>query len=146
MGVSTRAEQAVTFFNNGFNCSQAVFASFAEDYGVPEELALRIATQFGSGARCGEICGAVSGALMVLGLQCGHIHADSKEEYDVAHRKAEEFIACFKEKQGTVVCRELLGYDVTKPEDMAEIRKQGLFDHICPQMVRCAVEIVEEML
>jgi len=144
--MNTRVKQAVAYFNSGFNCSQAVFATFAEEYGVPEELALRIATQFGSGARCGEMCGAVSGALMVLGLRYGHIHAASKEEYDAAYRKAEEFMARFKEKQGTVVCRELLGYDVTKPEDMTEIRRQGLFDHICPRMVQCAVEIVGEML
>lgn len=139
-------EKAEKYFSNNFNCSQAVFTTFAAEMGLDEELALKIATQFGGGARKGEMCGAVSGALMVLGLKYGHCHAENAEEKKKAYQIAEELMNRFIEKKGTVVCRELLGYDVSKTEDMEKIRELNLFQTICPEMIRCATEIVDEML
>ena len=139
-------EKAVTFFGNNFNCSQAVFATFAEELGMDVETALKIGTPFGSGARRGEICGAVSGALMVLGLKYGHCHSENKEEKARAYQVADDFLNRFTEAKGTVVCRELLNYDLTREEDMKEIMSQNLFRTVCPEMVRCAAAIVEEML
>lgn len=141
-----KVEKAATYFKNNYNCSQAVFTAFATDFGIPEELALKIATQFGGGARKGEMCGAVSGALMVLGLKYGHFHMNAPEEKATAYQKAEEFMNKFIEKNGTVVCRELLGYDVSKPEDMEKIKELDLFKSTCPKMIQCATEIVAEML
>lgn len=141
-----RKQIATEYFESNFNCSQAVFTTFAVEEGIPEELALKIATQFGGGMRKGEVCGAVSGALMVLGLKYGHCHFDAPVEKANAYRMAEEFMNRFIERQGTVVCRELLGYDVSKPEDMAKIRELDLFKTICPKMIQAATELVEEML
>jgi C_GCAxxG_C_C family probable redox protein len=76
----TNSEKALSYFSNNFNCSQAVFTTFATEMGIDESLALKLATEFGGGARCGQMCGAVSGALMVLGLKYGHYHSDNKEE------------------------------------------------------------------
>lgn len=137
---------ATEYFESNFNCSQAVFTTFATELGLTEELALKLATQFGGGCRKGEICGAVSGALMVLGLKYGHYHRNAPEEKAKAYGLAEEFMDRFIERQGSVVCRELLGYNVSKPEDMAKIREEGLFQSTCPKMIRCATEILEEML
>ena len=109
-------------------------------------MALKIATQFGGGARKGEMCGAVSGALMVLGLKYGHYHYNALEEKGNAYKIAEDFMNRFIAKKGTVVCRELLGYDVSKPEDMIKIKEMDLFKKTCPEMIKCATEIVEEML
>lgn len=144
--VSDKVERAVAYFDNGFCCSQAVFTTFATDYGIPEEFALKVATQFGGGARKGEMCGSVAGALMVLGLKYGFSGACVQDEKDKAHMKAEEFMNRFIEKQGTVVCRELLGYDLSVPGEIYKIREMGLFKSICPRMVQCAAEIVENML
>jgi len=141
-----KVEMSQNYFKNGFNCSQAVFTTFAVDMGMSEEMALKVATQFGGGARKGEMCGAVSGALMVLGLKYGHYHEGALEEKAKAYSIAEDFMNCFIEKNGTVVCRELLGYDLTKPEDMAKIKELDLFKITCPKMIQCATEIVEEML
>ena len=80
MATMSHADKAEEYFNNNFNCSQAVFTTFATETGLDEELALKIATQFGGGARKGEMCGAVSGALMVLGLKYGHCHSENEEE------------------------------------------------------------------
>ena len=144
--LESKVEKSVNYFKNGFNCSQAVLATFAEDFGLSEEMALKIATQFGGGARKGEMCGAVSGALMVLGLKFGHYHYNAPEEKGNAYKIAEEFMNRFIEKKGTVVCRELLGYDVSKPEDMLKIKELDLFKSTCPKMIQCATEIVEQML
>lgn len=139
-------EKAQEYFKKGFNCSQAVFTTFAVDMGMPEEMALKVATQFGGGARKGEMCGAVSGALMVLGLKYGHCHYDALEEKANAYKISEDFMNRFIEKNGMVVCRELLGYDLSKPQDAEKIKELNLFKSICPKMIQCATEIVEEML
>lgn len=141
-----KVEQSQNYFKNGFNCSQAVFTTFATELGLSEEMALRVSTQFGGGARKGEMCGAVSGALMVLGLKYGHCHYDAPEEKANAYKISENFMDRFIEKNGTVVCRELLGYDLTKPEDMQKIKELDLFHITCPKMIQCATEILEEML
>ena len=140
------ADKAEKYFCNNFNCSQAVFTTFATELGLDEEIALKIATQFGGGARKGEMCGAVSGALMVLGLKYGHCHAEDNEEKQRAYRTAEDFMNRFTAEKGTVVCRELLGYDVSKEEDMVKIKELNLFKTTCPEMIRCATKIVEQML
>ena len=139
-------DKAQKYFSNNFNCSQAVFTTFATEMGLDEELALKIATQFGGGARKGEMCGAVSGALMVLGLKYGHCHSDNAEEKSRAYRISEDFMNRFILKNGTVVCRELLGYDLTKFRDMEKIKELNLFKTTCPEMIKCATEIVDEMI
>lgn len=139
-------EKAEEYFCNNFNCSQAVFTTFATEMGLDKEVALRIATQFGGGARKGEMCGAVSGALMALGLKYGHCHAEDAEEKGKAYQIAEDFMNRFIAEKGTVVCRELLGYDVSKTEDMQKIKELNLFKTVCPEMVRCATLIVEQMI
>ena len=139
-------DKAQEYFSNNFNCSQAVFTTFATEMGIDEELALKIATQFGGGARKGEMCGAVSGALMVLGLKYGHCHSDNAEEKAKAYQISEDFMNRFIQKNGTDVCRELLGYDLSEPEDMEKIIELNLFKTTCPEMIRCATEIVDEMI
>ena len=141
-----KVEKSLNYFKNGFNCSQALLATFAADFGLSEEMALKVATQFGGGARKGEMCGAVSGALMVLGLKYGHYHYGAVEEKTNAYIIAEDFMNRFISEKGTVVCRELLGYDLTKSEDMAKIKELNLFKSTCPEMIRCATRIVEEMI
>ena len=90
------------------------------------------------------MCGSVSGALMVLGLKYGFSDVKERDKIDKAHSKAAEFMERFIEVKGTVVCRELLGYDISKEIEI--IREIGLFDSVCPQMVRCAAEIVGKMM
>lgn len=141
-----KADRAIELFNNNFNCSQAVFTVFATDYGINEELALKLATSFGGGARSGEMCGAVSGALMVLGLRYGHFNAENNEEKNKAYSLVKEFVNRFKEVNNSIVCRELLGYDLSKEDEFEIIASKGLCKTICPNMVRDAVNILEQML
>ncbi len=139
-------DKAVKYYSNNFNCSQAVFTTYATELGLDEETALKMSTQFGGGARKGEMCGAVSGALMVLGLKYGHSHAEDIEEKGKAYQIAEDFMNRFIAEKGTVVCRELLGYDVSNQEDVAKIKELDLFKTTCPEMIKCATAMVEQMI
>ena len=91
----SHAQKAVEYFCNNFNCSQSVFATFATEYGIDEELALKLGTDFGGGARMGELCGAVSGALLVLGLRCGHCKCGDTETKQKSYAIASEYMHRF---------------------------------------------------
>lgn len=142
----TKSEKALELFASGFNCSQAVLTAFAPDFELDEKLALMLGTQFGGGARNAEMCGAVSGALMVLGLKFGHYQSDNTEQKSRAYAIAVEYTKRFKEQNGSIVCRDLLGYDLTNPEEAACIKERNLFGDICPKMIQSAVELLESIL
>jgi len=131
-------------FFQGFNCSQAVFSAYAPSFGVDLETALKLASPFGGGlARQGEACGAVTGALLALGLSRGSATAEAKEE---AYRFAADFLRRFQERHNTILCRELIGYDLSSPEGLQRAREGGVFKTICPRLVKDATEIVAEFL
>ena len=97
-----RVQKAGELFTGGCNCAQAVFAAFADEFGLDEELAKRLATGLGGGVgRMREVCGAVSAAAMVIGMRLG---PDKTKAYPAV----QDFCAKFKEKCGSIVCRELL--------------------------------------
>lgn len=141
-----KSDKALELFSNNFNCSQAVLTAFAPDFGLDEQLTLKLGTSFGGGARNGDICGAVSGALLVLGLKYGHYVSSDNEQKARAYEIAVEYTKRFKEANGSIVCRDLLGYDLTKPDEMACIKEKGLFGTVCPKMIKSAVEILESVL
>jgi C_GCAxxG_C_C family probable redox protein len=141
-----RIETAVARFAEGFNCSQAVFSAYADDFGLDEEAALRIAAGFGGGmGRMAETCGAVTGAMMVLGLRHGGNTPD-REVKERVYAKIREFADRFKARNGSLLCRDLLGCDISTPEGCEAASKRGLFTTKCPQCVQEAAEILEEML
>lgn len=146
MFAMNHVKKAVEYYNNNFNCSQGVFTAFATEMGMDERLALKLSTNFGGGERKGELCGAVAGALMVLGLRCGHCDSEDLVGKAKAYEVSAEFMDRFIKKNGSVVCRELLGYDLTKAEDKLLIEEQKLFKTFCPKMVESAAEIVNEMI
>ena len=140
------AEKAASYFMGGFNCAQSVLAAFASDLDIDDELALKLSSNFGGGARCGQLCGAVSGAMMVLGLKYGFCRSDDTEQIIRAYDTSVEFQKRFRECNKSVICEELLGYNVSVPEQKAEAKSKGLFRQICPKMVSDAVEILEQLL
>ncbi len=120
-------------FARGFNCAQSIFSAFAERFGVSSELALRLSAPFGAGlGRQGEVCGALSGALMILGLQYGQDRPEGKEDI---YRIAREFIERFRQRHGAILCRELLGQDVSTPEGLQTARDKNLFASVCPILI-----------
>ncbi len=130
---------AVHLFEKGYMCSQAVFATFSEDYNLSKEPALKIGACFGSGMRKGEVCGACTGALMALGLKYGEGKQKSNEV-------CEKFLDEFKKVNGSYICRDLLGCDISTPEGVKYAIDNNLFKEFCPKMVESAAIIVDEIL
>jgi C_GCAxxG_C_C family probable redox protein len=142
-----RVEQAVRMFEQEFSCSQSVFSAFADPADLSREAALRVASGFGGGlARTGDTCGAVTGAIMALGLRHCGIPAEDPLAKQHAYPPVQEFLARFKAQHGSIVCRELLGCDLGTPEGLERAREQGLFKSRCPAFVRTAAEILEDLL
>jgi C_GCAxxG_C_C family probable redox protein len=140
------AELAAAVFSQGLSCSQAVFSVYAAEYGLDKDAASKIASGFGGGmGRMGQTCGAVTGAYMVIGLKYGAATGD-REAKEKTYRAIREFAERFKVKQGSLVCTELLGCDISTPEGFEEMKKLGLHEKVCTKLVRDACEILDEML
>lgn len=137
-------ETALARHDQGYNCSQSVFSAFAPQFGIPEKLALKLASPFGGGvARQGQICGAVTGALMALGAGRGSDLPSKKEE---TYRLGQELLQAFKSKHGSLLCRELIGCDLRTPEGLKQAKQKGVFTTICPGLMCDAVEIAQTFL
>ncbi len=137
----THKEKAVQYYQDGYLCSQSVLAAYAEEYGLTEELALKLGTCLGAGMRKGEVCGACTGALMVLGL----MHDDPKNR-KTAYENTKQFLTDFRDVNGSYLCNDLLGCDVRTPEGVQYARDHHLFTEFCPKMVASAVEILEKIM
>ena len=97
-------------------------------------------------ARTGETCGALTGALMVIGLGHAKTRKDDDDSREQAYALAQEFMDAFRERHGHVLCRGLLGVDVSTPEGMGTVREQDLFRTVCPKFVRISGELLERLL
>jgi C_GCAxxG_C_C family probable redox protein len=142
-----KKELAQANFQLGFNCSQSVLAAFSENFGLEKKLALRVAGGFGGGmGRRGDTCGAVSGALMVLGLKYGAIDPQDKDAKENAYQQVKAFMKRFEALHGTVRCNDLLDADIGTADGLALARSENRFKQRCPQFVGDAAEILEEFL
>ncbi len=145
--MSAKSEQASRKFRMGFNCSQAVLSVYAEEFGLCRETALKIACGFGGGmGRMALTCGAVTGAFMVIGLKYGNVDANEKEIKEKTYGLVREFARRFEKRNGSSICRELLGCDISGPEGLRNAKDNGLFASVCPGLVQDAIGILEEML
>jgi C_GCAxxG_C_C family probable redox protein len=142
-----RIEAAVASFQSGFSCSQAVLAAYADLFGMDRETAVRIAAGFGGGmGRMANTCGAVTGALMVLGLKYGATDATDRQAKEAVYERVREFSRRFAARHGSTVCRDLLGCDISTPAGVERARQGSLFTSACPKFVQSAAEILEELL
>ena len=140
-------EKAVSKFKQGHSCSQSVFSTYGPRFGIDEEMALRISCPFGGGmARMGDTCGAVTGAFMSIGIKYGRVDPDDEASKENTYRIVNEFVEKFKGRNETIMCRDLIGYDIgdAKEHDLAE--EKGIFDTLCPKFVQDAAEILEDLL
>ncbi len=147
--MSERVERAVELFKSGFNCSQSVFAAFASEFGMDEETALKVSAGLGGGVgRAREVCGAVSGAAMLVGFKHGAVTGDDAEAKKRCYEVVQEIIAEFKKDNPSIVCRELLALndgDNTNPTP--EARTENYYQkRPCVQLVEDAAKAVEKIL
>jgi len=140
-------DDAVARFQEGHSCSQAVFSAFAVPSGMDESLALKITCPFGGGiARMGEVCGAVTGAIMVIGIQFGRVDVENEQARDVTYSAVDEFVSQFRMRHGVIRCRDLLGINPSDSEQRDRANQDGLLDTLCNQIVRDAATIVCEIV
>lgn len=142
----SKSQHAAEQFRAGANCSQAVFGEFAEECGIDAASALKSACGFGGGmGRLGGTCGAVTGAIMAIGLLgSGPDPLDPIAKARV-YALVRSFIEEFEARHQTISCRELLNCDISTPQGHEEASRLGLFETECPTYVEDAVEILEEM-
>jgi C_GCAxxG_C_C family probable redox protein len=144
--MSHRSEQAISCFNEGCNCSQAVLSTLGPEIGLDHESALRVAGMFGGGmGHLGNVCGAVTGAFMTIGLKYSKVQDGENEKRDRGYVLVRQFAEEFAARNGSIICKELLGYDLSTPEGSAQAMERGLFRDLCPKLVQGAVEILEQM-
>ncbi len=143
--MKTKAEIAKELFLQGYNCSQAVFGAFCEDFGINKEMGLTLSSGFGGGmARRREVCGAVSGAVMVLSLIHGYSDAENAEEKKHLYEEIRKVLCDFEEETGSIICRELLSLEEKVSVPTPEARTQEYYKiRPCAELVYVAAQCVE---
>lgn len=139
---TSHPKKAGAYFKQGYNCAQSVLLAMQEHYKLENELIPKIATAFGGGiGRCGSLCGALTGAIMAIGIKHG-TNQPNPENREKAYTLAQKFYEQFVKECGSTYCRELIGYDLTNLEDLEKARKLNVFDNKCSHFVKKAVEIL----
>ena len=148
--MSEHALLAKELFYKGYNCSQAVFCAFCDVTGINVDTAARLSSSFGGGlARMREVCGTVSAAAMVLGIVRGYSTPGDMELKNAHYRLVRDFAARFRERFGSINCRELLtgaGIDAGAGGDSSERTAEFYKKRPCPELVCGAAEIIDQML
>jgi len=140
-------EKAVDCFKEGFMCSQALLSAYAGELGMDHQTALKVSAAFGGGmGRMGEICGAVTGAFMVIGLKYGRIEVSDARSHEKTNELVREFSDKFRSLNGSINCRVLLGCDLNTKEGIRTFVDKKLRDTLCAKFVSDAAEIVGELI
>jgi len=147
MGDSLKFDtEAKKIFEEHYNCAQSVVGPFAEHFGLDRETAFMIATPFGGGmGHSGQVCGAVSGALMAIGLGRGITAYDQTQKY-ACYALAQKFLERFTALHGSLTCPGLLGLDIGDADELQQVRELNLFHTRCPQFVGDAARMAAELL
>ena len=143
----SRVEQAVSCFHDGLNCSQSILSSFSDEFGLNRDIALKLAIGFGGGmGRLGKTCGAVTGALMVIGLKYGNASIEDNAAKEKTYGLVQKYIKKFTKINGSIICNDLLNSDISTLEGLNSANEKNLFTTLCPNFVRTSAEILEKIL
>jgi C_GCAxxG_C_C family probable redox protein len=146
-GELSKAKEADSQFEKGYSCAPSVLSTYSEQFGLKNELALKIACGFGGGiGRTGRTCGAVTGAVMVIGLKHGQADVNDEESRQETQRLVKEFIDKFEAVHGSLECRELIGYDLSNAAELETARADDAREKKCRGFVHDAAVILEDVL
>ena len=138
---------AVEKLLQGYNCAQAVLHANCTKLGFPHDTALQLACGFGAGmGRTEEVCGAVTGGVIALGLRYGRGEAEDDAKTEETYERTRAFMERFAARHGSVICRELIECDLLTPEGRSYYRKQDVLHQTCAHCVRTAATLVDEMI
>ncbi len=145
--MSARTETAAARFLSGYNCAQAVLCTFRDEAGLGEDLALKIPTGLGAGmGRKQEVCGAVTGGILVLGLRHGRGSTEDHSATEQTYLRTRELMDRFAAKHGSCLCRTLLqGYDLATEEGRQRAKADDMPNKVCRACVQTVVEVLEQM-
>ena len=146
--MSERSNRAVEKFKNGYSCAQAVVFAFSDKLPFDVDVGLKIACGFGAGmGRKEEVCGAVSGGILVIGSKYGRGENDDSTYKEQTYQKVNEIMDRFKREHGSWICRELLGgCELTSEEGKKQFEEKNLSDTVCKRCVESIVAILEQDL
>ena len=140
-----RSEHAAEYFMAGYNCAQSVAMAYADHLGMDVKAAARLASPFGAGmGRMREVCGAVSGMLMVLGSLYGYDVLDDEVKKNL-YEQVQDLAGAFREKVGTIYCREILDNPSTDPAPSARTAAYYA-ERPCVRMVMIAAGLMEDFI
>ena len=144
--MSEHSDRAKELFEKGYNCSQAVFAAYADEMGVDFDTALKIASSFGGGmGRLREVCGAVSGMFMVAGMKYGSTDPTDQGAKAEHYKLIQALAKRFEKENGSIICRELLGLSVRIDDPQPEVRTEKYYKkRPCMELVERAAKILDE--
>ena len=145
---SPRALQAKAFFEQGYNCAQSVVLAFAEETGFDQKTAAKVASSFGGGmGRLREVCGAVSGMFLALGAYCGTDDPADVEGKKAQYQDIQELAAKYREENGSIICRELLGLTEKTSTPTPEKRTNEYYKkRPCGELVACAAQLLDDYI
>lgn len=145
-----RVEKAIERHASGFGCAQCVASVFAEEMGASEVAAQKMALGLGGGiGRSGEVCGAASGGVMVIGMKYGVDTMDgeaNKVAKDKVYALDQKFLQLYKERTGALRCNDILGFDMNDAEARKAALEKGVFAKTCNKCISDSVEILEKLL
>ena len=145
--MSERIEQAVAMFVEGYSCAQSLLAVYGPGLGMDREAALRLAAPLGGGlSQTDGPCGAATGAILVLGLKHGHTHPDDDSGAEFIRGLTQEFLRRYDERKGSTMCTDILGANLSVPGEKERVEEEGLSSKSCPDAVRTAAQLLEELL
>lgn len=147
LNTEDRVALAMMHFRTGFHCSQCVLAAYADDLGIDEELALRLAAGLAGGSTVGGECGAIGAGYIILGLRHARLEpsfGDTSREEELFGR-IRRFVAEFRKRHHSIDCVELLETDVCTAEGRAKALEANLFITRCPHYIHDAIEILDSL-
>jgi C_GCAxxG_C_C family probable redox protein len=140
-------KEAKEIFTQGFNCAQSILFTYGKEYFKENTIALKLASGFGAGISYrGELCGAVSGSLMVIGLHYGYSDLTMDISKEMTFKVTKEFIEAFEKRNGSVICNQLIKSEINTREGLEYARQNELFKKTCPALVESASEILESLI
>ena len=144
----TRKEQAIQYFKEGYNCSQAVVLTFKDVLKIDPNELCRIASPFGGGiSRMRETCGAVTGMVLVLGNLIGYETPETGEKKHELYKNTQEILKIFENRYGSLTCGKLLNISQKHDDPKPTPRDHSFFlNRPCPELIGGAAEILEEYL
>jgi len=139
-------QDVLKMFGEGFDCSQIVLSNVCDELEISRDEALKIAACFGGGMWHGETCGCVVGALIALGIKYATTKENDHEKKNELLKLKTQFEEEFCKANKSCICKEILGYNISIPEEMKKINEEKLLETRCPKVVLSTCKILKKMM